>query len=115
MYQALRGLIRAIRAEPGYLWLLATMATLIGTGTAFYSVHENWSVIDALFFSVTTLTTTGYGNLVPETELGKVFTMLYVLLGAGIIVAFFNLVITGLRMGRERPERCEQSDRTAQG
>jgi voltage-gated potassium channel Kch len=78
-------------------------------------VHENWSVIDALFFSVTTLTTTGYGNLVPETELGKVFTMLYVLLGAGIIVAFFNLVITGLRMGRERPERREQSDRTAQG
>ena len=59
------------------------MATLIGTGTAFYSVHENWSVIDALFFSVTTLTTTGYGNLVPETDLGKVFTMLYVLLGAG--------------------------------
>jgi voltage-gated potassium channel len=34
--------------------------------------------------------TVGYGDLVPETDLGKLFTVVYVLAGIGILVAFFT-------------------------
>jgi hypothetical protein len=106
----LRGLLHAIRSQPGAGALLVTMVTLLAIGTVFYSLHENWSVLDSLFFVVTTLVTIGYGNQVPTTDLGKIFTIVYVLLGAAVIVAFFNLVVLGMRgLAEEQIARREPS------
>ncbi len=87
----LRGVVRGFR-NPESKGLFFSVLILLISGTVFYAAVEKWSVIDSLFFSVTTLTTVGYGNLVPETTVGKVFTIIYILVGLGLIAGFVNVV-----------------------
>jgi voltage-gated potassium channel len=69
--------------------LLLVLSLLI-VGTAFYSIVEGWNVIDAVYFCAMSLATVGYGDVVPETDAGKIFTVVYVLTGIGILVSFFT-------------------------
>jgi voltage-gated potassium channel len=87
--------VRAIwdsRKDPEFRGLLFLVVVTLTTGTLFYWHVEGWSPLDSLFFSVVTLTTVGYGNLVPSTAAGKVFTILYIFVGIGIILGFGNAV-----------------------
>ncbi len=67
------------------LLVLALLLTpvVIG-GTVFFHYVEGWSWIDSYFFSVVTLSTVGYGALVPATTLGKIGTTVFIFLGLGI-------------------------------
>ena len=62
------------------------------SGTGFYSIVEGLRFVDALYFSVVTLTTVGYGDFAPQTDAGKLFTAVYVLVGVGIVLAFITTV-----------------------
>lgn len=74
--------------------LLAYLAILIlATRTVFYKFAENWPWIDALYFSAITLTTVGFGDLTPTTPISKLFTVLYIFVGIGIIFAFINQIM----------------------
>ncbi|XP_063993064.1 TWiK family of potassium channels protein 9-like isoform X5 [Diachasmimorpha longicaudata] len=44
-------------------------------------VTERWSILQAIFFASTVLTTIGYGNVVPSTEWGRVFCIFYAFIG----------------------------------
>lgn len=46
--------------------LVLTLTTLL-SGTIFYATVEGFRWVDAIYFSVTTLTTVGYGDLAPKT------------------------------------------------
>jgi len=70
--------------------MFVTVVALLASGTVFYSGVEGWGVIDSLYFSVITLTTIGYGDLHPTTDLSKIFTIFYILIGIGVLVAFIN-------------------------
>lgn len=78
--------------DPEFRALAALVAVLLLSGTIFYWRFEDWSVLDSVYFSVITLTTVGYGDLAPTSAPTKVFTMIYVLLGLGILVSFLSLV-----------------------
>ena len=65
---------------------------IIITGTLVYHYLEGWSYIDSLYFSVVTLTTIGYGDFAPKTDEGKLFTILYIVAGIGMILSFINTV-----------------------
>jgi hypothetical protein len=73
---------------------LLLVVSLLIVGTAFYTVVEGWGVIDAVYFSAMSLATVGYGDVVPVTAVGKLFTVVYVLAGIGILVSFFT-ALTG--------------------
>lgn len=68
-------------------------AIILGTGVVFYHFIENLSLIDALYFSVITLTTVGYGDISPETDIGKLFTVMYIIAGIAILGTFANLLL----------------------
>ncbi len=65
----------------------------IGLGTVFYHFTEKLSWIDSFYFSVVTLATVGYGDIVPQTPAGKLFTSFYILIGIGIIAGFANILV----------------------
>jgi len=69
-----------------------SLATLI-MGAFFYHHVEKMDWIDAVYFCVITLTTIGYGDIVPKTDFGKLFTVFYVIIGVGIIATFVNLTV----------------------
>ena len=76
--------------------LLLLYGVLLLIGTVFYARIEGWSVLDALYFCVVTLATVGYGDFAPRTSLGKVFTIVYVLIGAGVFVVLAAELAVGV-------------------
>ncbi|WNC17489.1 potassium channel family protein [Brevibacillus brevis] len=98
----IRSFFHAMRDKEFLGLLLLTLTTLL-SGTIFYSTVEGFHWLDALYFSVTTLTTVGYGDLSPKTELGKVFTILYLFTGLGIIFGFVRK-LTEARTNRKGEE-----------
>jgi voltage-gated potassium channel len=81
------GLRTLLREREGKILVWVTIGT-IALGTFAYMRLEGWSAIDALYFSVVALATVGFGDLVPTTDLGKLFTVAYILFGIGILAAF---------------------------
>lgn len=78
--------------DPEFRSLFYWVAGFLALGTWFYARVEGWSVLDSLYFSVITLTTVGYGDFSPTTVPGKIFTMIYVLIGLGLISGFVYLL-----------------------
>ncbi len=71
-----------------FIW--AASALLVGTFV--YHYLEGWSLLDALYFSVITLATVGYGDLTPTTPITKIFTIVYVINGLSILLALFDRI-----------------------
>ena len=87
-----RAVASAWKRDPQFRSLtFLVFITLVG-GTIFYSLEEGWSVVDAFYFSVTTLTTVGFGDLTPATTLGKLFMVVYIFAGLSIILGFIDVV-----------------------
>lgn len=63
------------------------------TGTLWYWLVEQWSLLDAAYMTVFTLATVGYGELHPLGKRGRMFTMCLILMGViaiGFIVNRFT-------------------------
>jgi hypothetical protein len=82
--------------DPQFRALLLLYGALLLIGTAFYVRTEGWTVLDALYFCVVTLATVGYGDLAPRTSVGKVFTIVYILIGAGVFVVLAAELAVGV-------------------
>ena len=88
--------------------ILAGLATgALVLGTVMYRLLEDWSWVDALYFSVITLTTVGYGDLSPSTEASKLFTVVYVVSEISLIGAYLNEVMK--RRARRAADRRSDS------
>ena len=74
--------------EHMYKILTGSAVVLIGGGTIAYHLLEKWSWVDSLYFSVVAVTTVGFGDLTPSTDVSKLFTVAYVLSGVAIIATF---------------------------
>jgi len=90
--------------------LLLLLLIVLVSGAAFYTQVEGWSVIDALYFSVITMATIGYGDLSPDTTFGKVFTMFYALVSVGIFVSL-AAKIGAILLEKERQKTQKWADK----
>lgn len=96
-----RGL-RNFWLDPTGRAILGVAATVVATGTVFYRFVEDVRWIDSLYFCVITLTTVGYGDISPTTTAGKVFTMVYVVVGIGVFVALVTTTAQHLIEAKNR-------------
>ena len=85
-----------------YKVLAGSAAALIVVGTVVYRLLEDWSWVDAVYFSVVAVTTVGFGDLTSSTDASKLFTVVYVLMGISIITAYLHA-----RMGRRGSKRIQ--------
>ena len=107
-----RTLVRLWRRDPDFRTLVALVFFTLLSGTIFYSLQEGWSLVDALYFSVTTLTTVGLGDLAPTTTIGKLFTIIYIFSGLGLIAGFLQTIATET-LSRQRNEENQDDAGTA--
>ena len=72
-----------------FVFLAAVFIITVILGTVMYVVegpeHGFHSIPVSMYWAVVTLTTTGFGDMVPKTALGQFITSLTILLGYGII------------------------------
>ena len=64
----------------------ASLATLLFLGSLGYVLIEGWSFFDALYMTVTTLTTVGYGEIHPLDRTGRTYNMVLILAGMGVML-----------------------------
>ena len=80
------------------LWS-ASLATLLFLGSLGYVLIEGWSFFDALYMTITTLTTVGYGEIHPLDQAGRAYTMVLILAGVGVMLyivgALARVVVEG--------------------
>jgi voltage-gated potassium channel len=62
------------------------IVVLILAGTIGYVLLEGWSIIDALWMTITTLATVGYGEVHPLDNRGRIYTMILILFGVGTLL-----------------------------
>jgi hypothetical protein len=99
--------LRMMLAAPEGRVLAVSAAGTVALGTGVYSVLEGWSIVDSLYFSVVTLATVGFGDLHPTTDLAKLFTVGYILVGLGILAAFVS-ELTKVRRSVQTGSRLER-------
>ena len=90
----MRGAIK----DPAVQTLAIVLAIVLTIGTLFYWRVEEWSLLDSLYFSVVALTTVGLGDFAPETSAGKVFTIIYLISGVGLMMAFATAIVQRSRL-----------------
>jgi voltage-gated potassium channel len=86
--------------SPTFIAAVSFLISLIVGSTIFFKYVEGWSWIDSYFFTVVTLSTVGYGNLVPETEIGKIATTVLIFAGIGAFALAIQQFAT-YAVGRE--------------
>jgi voltage-gated potassium channel Kch len=88
------------------LTLFAIFTAVIAIGSiAIYIVEEPVdsqinSPLDAIWWTVATVTTVGYGQIIPETLLGRIIGILYMFFGVTLIAV--SISIAGTRIYRKR-------------
>ncbi|MDI3337191.1 potassium channel family protein [Defluviimonas aestuarii] len=91
----IKAVVRSWRV-PTFRATLFLAAVILLSGTVFYRGVEGWSWVDSLYFSATTISTVGLGDLSPQTEIGKLFTVVYIFVGVGVFVALFTQLARAL-------------------
>lgn len=100
-----------MRFQRFILALLVAVLLVIG-GTLGYHLIEGWTLFDAFYMTVITLTSVGYGEVHPLSHAGRVFTT--ILLFSGVFTIFYlstelvRVVVSGELgeiLGRQRMER----------
>ncbi len=68
----------------GLLVITAFVVAVI-IGTVGFMVIEGWSLLDAVYMTITTIFTVGFGEVHPLSTAGSVFTLLLIVGGVGVI------------------------------
>ncbi|RVU85678.1 two pore domain potassium channel family protein [Leucothrix sargassi] len=93
LLKLLRAVVTGVKEDKEFGILLFLLAILLTSATIFYSGTEGWRVVDALYFSVMTMATIGYGDFVPTTDIGKIFTIIFTFLSVGVFISLNTKIV----------------------
>jgi len=85
--------------------VIISLVGIVLFGTVFFHLVEGWSWLDSYFFTVITISTVGYGKLVPVTALGMIGTTVFIFVGLGVfVVAIQQFALFHMRKREEHTE-----------
>lgn len=86
--------------------LLLLPLAILTIGTIGFTVLEKLSFIDALYFTIVTVSTVGYGDIHPTTVAGKLFGIVLIIIGIGTFLTIVtNATQVLVQRGRDRLRR----------
>ncbi len=112
MVKLLHAVMISIKHDIEFRILLFLLLTLLVGATLFYSSVEGWSIIDALYFSVMTMSTIGYGDLVPTTTWSKLFTIIFSILSIGFFAAVIANIVANV-LERKKNKIAKRKERAS--
>ncbi len=74
-------------------YLLFPLVVIVILGAFGFHYIERWSFIDSFYMTITTLTTVGFGEVHPLSNIGKIFTIALILLGVGVATYSFSRIV----------------------
>jgi voltage-gated potassium channel len=78
------------------------LLSIILIGTLGFHFIEGWDILEALYTTVTTMSTVGYGDYYPRTTTGQVFTIFLIIFGVGTMLYTIGLMAESMVEGRIR-------------
>jgi voltage-gated potassium channel len=94
----------------GIIFIGAFTVMLLESGTE-SAVINNFS--DAVWWSISTVTTVGYGDIVPHSMVGRIVGMVLMVIGIGVMAAFISEVSATLVESRIKHDKEEDNFRTS--
>ena len=71
-----------------YMWIVViTFVILISSWTFLFSYLEWWTYIQWFYFAVTTMTTVGYGDLIPTNDITRLSVSLFILISVTLYIS----------------------------
>lgn len=86
----------------GMMFAFLFSAVELGMGEPFFTVEPDNPMAGFLFFSFVTVTTTGYGNLIPANEVGQTLAVWEALIGQFFLAAVVAKIVSAWRPTRKR-------------
>jgi voltage-gated potassium channel len=99
------------------VFLSVVFITVTIAGTAMYEVERHYdsagtqftSIPQSIYWAIVTMTTVGYGDIVPQTTLGKVLSALLILVGYSLIIVPTGFVSAEAVQSRKKPRISTQT------
>ena len=98
-----------------YLFVASGLAIIIGTFLMYNleSRAENTqmkTLLDALWWCIATVTTVGYGDVVPVTSLGRIMAIIYMFFGITLIAVLLAVISNNFYRKRVQKQESEKKD-----
>ena len=103
--------VKRMRAKLFSTSIIVIAVILIGSFT--FMKLEHLSFLDSMYFSVTTLTTVGYGDFYPTTAISKMFAIVYMLVGLSLTLYSLSVIAIYIYK-REEPKIEREIKKTVQ-
>jgi voltage-gated potassium channel len=78
------------------LAVIVFVFTVVFGGTLVFMYVEGQTFLESLYFVIATVTTVGYGDIVPATDSGKLFSILLIIFGTGAFLSIIPIAFSYL-------------------
>ncbi|RWX50623.1 voltage-gated potassium channel [Candidatus Electrothrix marina] len=82
-----------------YLLFIAPLLMFLVIGPVGYILLEGTGFLDGLYLTIITISTVGYGDIVPTTPGGRLFTVLLIFSGVGYVMYMFSQITEAMVEG----------------
>jgi voltage-gated potassium channel len=94
------------------IFLVAVLSVVTFLGTIMYVVEGGekgfTSIPQSIYWAIVTVTTVGYGDMVPHTIVGKFISSIAMILGYAIIAVPTGIITVEMANSSRKPVRCKK-------